>query len=173
MLFDLSGSLGSLSPQGCLYGGRPAAAAAAAVRSWHGGVEVHRRPPAAKPRFLQELEEEPEAELAEGGAEPAAPSALEATARDLDEPGAVAHHSDFLKAHVHPRSACLLPGAWSGAADMRGYGGGGAHFTAEWLREDAMERIRRARRPPRAPGEASLPCRGGRLRCMSCLQALW
>ncbi len=50
--------------------------------------------------------------------------------------------TDYLKAHLHPRSVSLLPGVWAGVAEWSGYGHGQGALASEEAREDALDRIR-------------------------------
>lgn len=74
----------------------------------------------------------------------AGPSPLDLAARQLDSAGGVRYFTDFLKAHLHPRSIFQLEGMWQGVAEFGGWGDG----TATWQgsgaerREEISERIR-------------------------------
>ncbi|PRW59896.1 tubulin nucleotide-binding domain [Chlorella sorokiniana] len=157
VLWDLSGALGGVSAGGSLYRDSISGGGSGAVVStWAGGQEVHRARPVSKSAFTAELEAEAEAEDWEeqGGADAAAagPSPLEAAAWQLDagpsgsgsssSGGRVRYWTDFLKAHLHPRSVQQLAGAWHGLTPFGGWGDGGDHWRSEEQREEMMERIR-------------------------------
>jgi hypothetical protein len=148
VLCDLSGALGGVSAGGSLY--RDRNHSAGVVSTWAGRQEVHRSAPVAKSRFAEELE----AEAAEGqeeeegqlGGEEAGPTPLQAAAEELDTASGagVRYFTDFLKAHLHPRSVHQLTGAWHGLTPFAGWGDGGAHWSSggEEQREEMLERIR-------------------------------
>lgn len=152
VLWDLSGALGGVSAGGSLYHDRHHSAAV--VSTWAGRQEVHRAAPVPKSRFAAELENEAEGqeeEEAAAGGEAAAPSALHTAAQQLDSAGAgpgdaaaggVRYFTDFLKAHLHPRSVQQLAGAWHGLTPFGGWGDGGEHWRSEEQREAMVERIR-------------------------------
>lgn len=151
VLCDLSGALGGASAGGALYRDRDqpgSAAAAGMVSTWAGGREVHRAAPVARSRFAQELENEAEdlaEEEAEGGEAPSGSSALAAAAAQLDcsgRGGSARYWTDYLKAHLHPRSVHQLAGAWHGLTPFSGWGDGGEHWRREEQREEMMERVR-------------------------------
>lgn len=156
VLWDLSGALGGVSAGGSLY--RDSSSnSRVVVSTWAGRQEVHRARPVNKSAFTAELEAEAEAEDWEeqGGADEAGagPSPLEAAARQLDAgpsgsgsssggSGGVRYWTDFLKAHLHPRSVQQLAGAWHGLMPFGGWGDGAEHWRSEEQREEMMERIR-------------------------------
>ena len=155
VLFDLSGSLGGTSGQGSLYQD----ATPAVVSTWHGQHEVHRSTPVAKSSFVQQVEEEAEGEEEQEGQQAAAslqqrqaareqlgqngtPDALAAAARQLDGAGGVRYFTDYLKAHLHPRSIYQLQGLWQGVVPFDGWGDGAAYALSSEHREEMIERVR-------------------------------
>ncbi|KAL4458321.1 hypothetical protein ABPG75_013186 [Micractinium tetrahymenae] len=159
VLCDLSGALGGASAGGAFYRDRHqpgAGAGASVVSTWAGAREVHRAAPVPRSRFAEELENEAEEvaeEEGEGGEAPGS-SRLAAAAAQLDGVGAgsdggggsfsagVRYWTDYLKAHVHPRSVHQLAGAWHGLTPFSGWGDGGEHWRSEEQREEVMERVR-------------------------------
>eukprot|EP00887_Chlorella_sp_A99_P006240 scaffold3.g6240.t1 len=156
VLFDLSGSLGGASGAGSLYQEPPGPPV---VATWRGRHEVHRAPPVAKSAFAAALEEEEEGE--EGAAEERgaargqggggeAADALAAAAAALDavpggggpQGGGVRYFSDYLKAHIHPRSIYQLQGVWAGTEAYDGWGDGAAYASSAERREEMLERAR-------------------------------
>lgn len=156
VLWDLNGALGGTSAGGSLYrDGGQSAGVGAVVSSWAGGQEVHRAAPVARSRFAEELEdeseglggegeqeEEPAAAGAGGGVLAAAAAQLDSGSGDGGGGGGVRFFTDFLKAHLHPRSVHQLGGAWHGLTPFGGWGDGGEHWRSEEQREEGMERIR-------------------------------
>lgn len=155
VLCDMSGALGGASAGGALYRDRQqpgSVASSAAVCTWADGQEVHRAAPVPRSQFAQELEDEtdePADEETEGGEAPSGDSSLAAAAAQLDSGGSggVRYWTDYLKAHVHPRSVHQLAGAWHGLAAFSGWGDGGEHWRSEEQREEVMERVRWVVRP--------------------------
>lgn len=156
LLWDLSGALGGVSAGGSLYRDS-SSSSGAVVSTWAGRQEVHRARPVSKSAFTAELEAEAEAEdweeQGDADAAGAGPSVLEAAARQLDAgtsgsgsssggSGGVRYWTDFLKAHLHPRSVQQLAGAWHGLTPFGGWGDGAEHWRSEEQREEMMERIR-------------------------------
>lgn len=153
VLWDLSGALGGVSAGGSLYRDSSSSGSGAVVSTWAGGQEVHCARPVSKSAFTAELEAEAEAEEWEEqgapGAAAAGPSPLEAAARQLDagpsssgSGGGVRYWTDFLKAHLHPRSVQQLAGAWHGLTPFGGWGDASDHWRSEEQREEMLERIR-------------------------------
>lgn len=150
VLCDLSGALGGASAGGALYRDlhQPGSAVAAGVSTWAGGREVHRAAPVPRSRFSQELEneaEEPAEEGTEGGDTLSDGSSLATAAAQLDGSGGgggVRYWTDYLKAHVHPRSVHQLAGAWHGLTPFSGWGDSSEHWRSEEQREEMLERIR-------------------------------
>lgn len=52
------------------------------------------------------------------------------------------YFTDFLKAHLHPRSAHQLEGLWHGVAEFGGFGDGAAYTATAGRLEDMAESIR-------------------------------
>ncbi len=53
------------------------------------------------------------------------------------------YFTDYLKAHLHPRSLCQLEGAWAGVTEFKGWGdAAGQGSSGEERREELMEAIR-------------------------------
>lgn len=154
VLWDLRGALGGASAGGALYRDQNQPEAGV-VSTWSGGQEVRRAAPVPRSRFARELESEadapwPEGEEAAAAAEEAGSAALSAAAAQLDEQegleastaGGVRYWTDYLKAHLHPRSVQQLGGAWHGLTPFGSWGDGGEHWSSEDQREEAMERVR-------------------------------
>ena len=154
VLWDLSGALGGVSAGDSLY--RDANHSAAVVSTWAGRHEVFRAAPVAPSAFTAELESEaerpPEEEAQQqqqqqqqGGGEPkGGPTPLEAAAAQLDSNGGggVRYWTDYLKAHLHPRSVHQLAGAWHGLTPFSSWGDGEEHWRSEQQREEMTERLR-------------------------------
>ena len=169
VLCDLSGALGALSQRGTLYA--EPTAEGVPPNTGGGGHEVQRAPPVEESSFVAALQVEGEGEDAEaaatGGGAEAEPSPIETAAAALGAPGGVRYWTDYLKAHLHPRTACQLPGLWHGAARFAGWGDGAAQAARGDVRDDVLERVRCAAgggllgRPRRSSGVCVRVC-GGR-----------
>lgn len=144
--WDLSGALGGASSRGSLYLEEGHLTAAG---TWAGRHEVHRALPVARSAFSCALEQEPEGppppqagNVMATAAGVAAAEALAAAARALDGEGAVRYWTDYLKAHLHPRSLHQLPGVWEGGAPFDGWGDGAAYAASAERREGMLEAVR-------------------------------
>ena len=73
----------------------------------------------------------------------ALPTPLSTAARELDAAGGVRYFTDFLKAHLHPRSIHQLEGVWAGVTEFGGWGdGSGLGGSWQETREELGEAIR-------------------------------
>ncbi|GAB4822173.1 hypothetical protein N2152v2_009219 [Parachlorella kessleri] len=150
VLLDQKGSLGGIGARGTLYlDAGVEAAAQAGITTWGGRAEVHRSHPVPRSRFMQQLEEEAEGEEIEperdaaSALDPALPSLLDTAAQELDAAGGVSYFTDFLKAHLHPRSIHQLEGVWAGVTEFGGWGdGSGLGGSWQETREGLGEAVR-------------------------------
>jgi hypothetical protein len=150
VMWDLSGALGGVSAGGSLY--RDSGHGSDVVSTWGGRQEVHRAAAVPKSAFAAELEQEAERQEAEGAQGEL--SALEVAAQQLEggssgsgqasgsSGGGVRYFTDYLKAHLHPRSVQQLPGVWHGLTPFGGWGDAGQHCRVKDEVEGMLERIR-------------------------------
>ncbi|KAG0571172.1 hypothetical protein M758_6G207800 [Ceratodon purpureus] len=157
LAFDLRGSLGAVRAAGSLYERSPQFESSA-VATWNGQTVTHRHEPIPKNDFLKSLDEESEGwsqpsvsgsgfqltNVADtthsGNSVPSEETRESSFVQSLDD--SVEYWTDYLKAHLHPRSVYELPNTFHGLTPFDNYSSGQGFFKEQEQLEEVENRLR-------------------------------
>eukprot|EP00898_Chlorokybus_atmophyticus_P008192 jgi/Chlat1/8374/Chrsp80S00638 len=139
---DMRGSLGSMRAAGSLYD-TSGEGSLTSTSTWTGRADVHRAEPIERNEFLRSLDAEAERATASSPHTAEAPSTSNGTenvAANLE--ASVRYWTDYLKAHLHPKTVYELPGLWHDVTSFDNFGDGLAVMSSEETREALLDRLR-------------------------------